>query len=93
MEIPSIAVRLDPEMDKSLRQYIYDLTKESIDQAKKDAVIDKEYLRKGEAATYIGISPKILNDWINKGLKTSVIEGVTLISKSNITEFLIDNER
>lgn len=88
----SISVRLDPEMDTSLRKYIYELTRESIDQVRKETALSKEWLRKGEAAKYIGISPKILNDWIGKGLKTSVVEGITMISKSNISNFLIDYE-
>lgn len=93
MEVPSIAVHLDPEMDKSLREYICTLTRESIDQVRKEASLSKEWLRKGEASKFIGISPKILNDWIDKGLKTSVVEGVTLISKNSITEFLIEHEK
>ncbi|WCG32623.1 DNA-binding protein [Enterococcus dispar] len=85
-------VTLSSEQSESLQKYIYELTSQTIDQVRREAGLSKEWLRKGEAADFIGISSNTLSQWVEDGLKVSIVNGVQLISKAEISRFLIEHQ-
>lgn len=85
-------VTLSKEQSESLQKYIYKLTHDTVEQVRREAALSKEWLRKGEAAEYLDIAHTTLNRWIDAGLKVSTVNGVQLISKQAINEFLIEHQ-
>lgn len=86
-------ITLNNEQSDSLQKYIYNITSEAVKRAREDASMEKEWLRKGEMADFIGIARTTLDSWIDEGLKISIVNGVTLISKKEVTRFLIDHQK
>lgn len=90
--MPEFMITLSQDQSRDLQRSIYEMTTQAIEQVKKDAGLSKEWLRKGEMCDYIGISRSTLELWIKDGLKNSVINGVTLISKTAINEYIIEHQ-
>lgn len=86
-------VTLSGEQSETLQKYIYELATNAVNQVRKEAGLQKEWLRKGEMAEFIGIARTTLDSWIDEGLKISIVNGVTLISKKEVTRFLIDHQK
>lgn len=87
-----IAVLLSEEQSKALQAYVYQLVTKSVADARRDAGMDKPFLNKKEAAAYIPVSETTLNKWIhNYGLPVHIIEGVSLVSKKELIEFVLNN--
>lgn len=85
-------VTLSPDQSESLQKYLYEITSKTIEQVRREAGLSKEWLRKGEAAEWIGISINTLSQWIDEGLRVSIVNGVQLISKAEISRFLIEHQ-
>ena len=85
-------VTLSPDQSESLQKYLYEITSKTIEQVRREAGLSKEWLRKGEAAEWIGISINTLSLWIEDGLRVSIVNGVQLISKAEISRFLIEHQ-
>lgn len=86
-------VMLSSEQSETLQKFIYELATNAVEQVRKEAGLQKEWLRKGEMAEFIGIARTTLDSWIDEGLKISIVNGVTLISKKEVTSFLIDHQK
>lgn len=86
-------VMLSNEQSETLQKFIYELASSAVEQVRKEAGLQKEWLRKGEMAEFIGIARTTLDSWIDAGLKISIVNGVTLISKKEVTRFLIDHQK
>ncbi|MBT2731660.1 helix-turn-helix domain-containing protein [Carnobacterium sp. ISL-102] len=52
----------------------------------------KEWLKQKEACEWLNISYGTLQLWRSKGLKIATVEGITLISKTEINRFLKENQ-
>lgn len=55
---------------------------------KKEENFGKEWLKQKKVCEYLDISYGTLQLWRTKGLQCSVVEGITLISKTEINRFL-----
>ena len=84
-----VAHVLTSEQLNDLSSQLHKVLSQSVEQVRREAGLNKEWLKKKEAAAYIGISRTTLDDWIQAGLKISLVNGVQLISKKDITEFLV----
>lgn len=80
-----ITVMLDDNDSKSLRETVYSIITNEIDRARRDASLDKQYLRRREGAEFAGVSPSTFDSWY---LPSHKIQGVVLYSKKDITEFI-----
>lgn len=85
-------VMLSAEQSESLQKSIYEVTSKAVEKVRREAGLSKEWLRKGETCKYIGIANSTLDRWIAEGLKISIVNGVQLISKKAINEFLIKHQ-
>lgn len=86
-------LKLDDNFLEELTTNIRSLYQETIEVARRDAGISKDYLSIPEAMKYIGVSRNTLtNNFINKGLSTYTIEGKTWVKKSEINEFIASHK-
>lgn len=54
--------------------------------------VQKAYLNQTECATYLGVSAATLHKFILKGLKTTMIDGVTRIKITDADEFMKEHQ-
>lgn len=87
----ALQVILPDEAAESLRQNIYSLITDTVETARKDAGLNKQWVNKKGAYEYAGVSYKTLKEWINQGLPVHVIDGVQLLSKSEIDQFILNH--
>ena len=67
--------------------------REAIATAKQqEASYGKEWLKQKEACEWLNISYGTLQLWRSKGLQVATVEGITLISKTEINRFLKENQ-
>lgn len=92
IEEVKIRVILDAEMEKQLKQYIYELTLNSIEQAKRSVSLDKDFLKKGKMAEWLGISFNTLSQWEIKGCPSCIIGGIQLFSKKEVSEWVLSHK-
>lgn len=86
-------LKLDDNFLEELTANIRSLYQETIEVARRDAGISKDYLSIPEAMKYIGVSRNTLtNNFISKGLNTYTIEGKTWVKKSELNEFIASHK-
>ncbi|AIM25779.1 hypothetical protein QQG09_09475 [Melissococcus plutonius] len=85
----NIQVMLTDEQSASLKEYIFNITKESIKEARQDSGLDKPFLKQGMMAKYLGISVNTLKKLETYGLKSVTIDGLKLYSKEETIKFLL----
>lgn len=86
-------VMLTEEQSASLKQYIFELTKDSIEEAKRVAGLDKPFLKQNEMAKYLGISVNSLKKLETYGLPSITIDGLRLYSKEEAVKFLLEHQK
>lgn len=86
-----ISVFLDGKQVQAIQERVYRLVTDSVETAKRDAGISQKWLRKGQAATYAGVSPNTYAAWVRQGLPCHVIHGITLFAKSDIDFYILHN--
>lgn len=79
---------LNDELKVLLTLAIQELLQESVQREKKS----KDWMQQKEVCEWLEISFSTLQKWRATGLKVSVIQGKTLISKQEITRFLVDHQ-
>lgn len=83
----NIPLKLDSEFLGEYKLLLINLAKETIEEVK-SGYSQKEYMNKKEAAEYIGISFNTLKKFEREGLKIINVDGVQLIKRNDIDEFL-----
>lgn len=87
-----LPLKLSDEFTKTYEELIIKITKDTIEKTQ-NGLGYKPYMNKKEAAQYIGISYNTLCKFIECGLPVIEIDGVKLISKKQIDEFLEKNKQ
>jgi excisionase family DNA binding protein len=86
-------VILTPDLEKKLRNYFYQVAKESIEQVRVETSLSKEIFRLGEACEYLSVSRSTLKKFIReKGLKVSIIGDCQFIRKEELARFIKEYE-
>ncbi|AYE37799.1 DNA-binding protein [Companilactobacillus zhachilii] len=83
-----ITVMLDEHDSDALRKQVYTIVTNSIEQARRDSGLDRQYLKRKDAAKYAGVSPTTLDNW---KLPVHRIDGIVLYSKKDIQAFIESN--
>lgn len=87
-----LQIVLSDEQANSLEKSVVEVITKSLEYGNSKWA-SKEWLRKGECAEHMGIARTTLDSWIKKGLKVSVVQGVQLISKQALNEFLQEHQQ
>lgn len=89
----SMEVMLNEVQTAELKKYIFELTRESIELAQKNAGLDKPFLKQKFMAEFLGISVNTLKDWQKQGLPAIVLDGVILYSKEEVTKWILQHQK
>ncbi|WP_290032802.1 helix-turn-helix domain-containing protein [Ligilactobacillus cholophilus] len=85
-------VVLDEQQRKELSNDIYNTVKNAISKAKQEEQHAKPYLNKKEMAKWLGVSTDTIYKFIRNGLPVANIDGMQLIGKETIINFLKEHE-
>lgn len=86
-------VYLSEEQSNELKRYIFDITKQSIEEAKKNAGLDKPFLKQKYMAEFLGISVNSLKKLEIEGLPSVTLDGLKLYSKEEITKWMLGHQK
>ncbi|UJF15010.1 DNA-binding protein [Jeotgalibaca sp. MA1X17-3] len=89
----NLQVTLNEEQTADLKRYIFELTKESIEQAKKNAGLDKPFLKQIHMSNYLGISVNTLKKLELEGLPSITLDGLKLYSKEEVSKWILQHQR
>lgn len=79
---------LAKDQEESIRLRVSSIINNAIENNMAVKYLGRDFLRIGEAADYLGVTPATLNKFIRMGLAVSIIDGTKLISKENIKIFV-----
>ncbi|WP_125588374.1 hypothetical protein [Companilactobacillus jidongensis] len=80
-----ISVMLSEDQSNALKQEIYTIVTKSIEDARRDAALDKQYLKRKDAIKFAGVSGSTYDSWL---LPSHKIQGVVLYAKKDILDFI-----
>jgi hypothetical protein len=85
-------IMLSEDQKTSLGDDIYKLVTSSVEKARKDASLNnKDFFRKKEACKYLGVSNNTFDHFIEDGLNYHVVRGITLYSKQEIKQYVLEH--
>ncbi|GEO65050.1 helix-turn-helix domain-containing protein [Companilactobacillus nantensis] len=85
-------ITLSKDQKASLGEDIYKVVINSVDKARKDASLDsKDFFRKKEACKYLGVSNNTFDHFIEDGLTYHIVRGITLYSKEEIKQYILEH--
>lgn len=89
----NIQVYLSEEQSKDLKQYIYTIAKEGIEEAKRNANLDQPLLKQKYMAEYLGISVNSLKKLELEGLPSVTLDGLKLYSKDEAVKWILGHQK
>lgn len=88
-----VSFDIEDSFQKDFTAMLAIAAREAIATAKQqEASYGKEWLKQKEACEWLNISYGTLQLWRSKGLQVATVEGITLISKTEINRFLKENQ-
>lgn len=81
----SISVMLNEHDSNELRKQVYTIVTNEIERARRDAGLDKQYLKRKDAIKFAGVSGSTYDHW---GIPVHQIDGITLYNKKDIQSFI-----
>lgn len=84
----SIEFVLSKDQEESIRMHVNSIVDDAVEKNVAVKYLGRDFLRIGETAEYLGITPATLKKFIRMGLAVSIIDGTKLISKENIRKFV-----
>lgn len=89
----NVQVLLSEEQSTELKKYIFELTRESIEQAQKNAGLDKPFLKQKYMAEWLGISRNTLMKLEIEGLPSITLDGLKLYSKEEVSKWILLHQK
>lgn len=89
----NLKVMLSDEQGKALKQYIFQLTQESIEEARRSAGLDKPFLKQKYMAEWLGVSVNTLKSWQAQGLPSILLDGIVLYSKDEVSKWVLQHQK
>lgn len=86
-------VTLNEEQSNSLKQYIYQITQEGIEEARRNAGLDKPFLKQKYCAEWLGISVNTLKKMESQGLPSITIDGIVMYSKDEVSKWILSHQK
>ncbi|HJA90181.1 MAG TPA: helix-turn-helix domain-containing protein [Candidatus Jeotgalibaca merdavium] len=86
-------VVLSQEQSNQLKQYVFEITREGIEEARNSAKLDKPFLRQKFMAEWLGISVNTLIKLESEGLPSIPINGLKFFSKEEVSKWLMQRQK
>ncbi|EMJ7923649.1 TPA: hypothetical protein ACGVYF_001342 [Enterococcus faecium] len=87
-----ITVMLDKQQTNQLKNYVFEMTKEAIDQARIDAGLERPFLKGKEMAKYLNVSYTTFLKFKRMGLPVILLEKMELFSKEECKKWILSHQ-
>ena len=84
-----ITVMLDKQQTNQLKNYVFEMTKEAIDQARIDTGLERPFLKGKEMAKYLNVSYTTFLKFKRMGLPVILLEKMELFSKEECKKWIL----
>lgn len=88
----NLQIPLPPEMGEEIKQMFRSMAWDVIKEVKDQRNELKPFMTQKQCCEILGISFTTMQKWRNQGLKLTVIDGKTLVSRDTLIEFLKSHE-
>lgn len=86
--MPELKIPIPETFGDELKIMIRNAAAQAIEEAVKRETTGREWMEQKQACEWLGISFGTLQVWRKQGLKVAVVQGKTLLSKTEINRFL-----
>lgn len=83
-----LTVILPEELNEQLKAQVHTTIMKAIEEARHDVGLDKQFLKKGAAIKWCGVSHTTFTTWVERGMPSILLDGVQLYSKDQMSEWL-----
>ncbi|HAP6123672.1 TPA: hypothetical protein IVD43_001987 [Enterococcus faecium] len=87
-----ITVMLDKQQTNQLKNYVFEMTKEAIDQARIDTGLERPFLKGKEMAKYLNVSYTTFLKFKKMGLPVILLEKMELFSKEECKKWILSHQ-
>lgn len=87
-----IGVILDQEQTKNLKNYVFEITKEAIDQARLDTGLETPFLKGKQMSQYLNVSYGTFLKFKRLGLPVIKVDSIELYSKEEVKKWLLSHQ-
>lgn len=89
-----IRVKLADEQEQDLKKYFYEISLDTLQQAKKDLALDRDLVNRSEIQQWLDVSPQFLEEMMANGLPYTLIGTKKyFFSKQEVRKFIIEFKR
>lgn len=90
--VEGITVMLDKQQTNQLKKYVFEMTKEAIDQARIDSGLERPFLKGKEMAKYLNVSYTTFLKFKKMGLPIILLEKMELFSKEECKKWILGHQ-
>lgn len=87
-----ITVMLDKQQTNQLKNYVFEMIKEAIDQARIDTGLERPFLKGKEMAKYLNVSYTTFLKFKRMGLPVILLEKMELFSKEECKKWILSHQ-
>ena len=87
-----ITVMLDKQQTNQLKNYVFEMTKAAIDQARIDTGLERPFLKGKEMAKYLNVSYTTFLKFKRMGLPVILLEKMELFSKEECKKWILSHQ-
>lgn len=89
-----VKILLADDQESEFKKYLYQLTLDVLNQARKDLHMDRDLLNKKEMASWLGISQVKLDELIREGMPISILgERTFFLSKQEVRNWILTHNK
>lgn len=86
-----VEIKLTDDMEKLIKNEVYELVMNTISEVKRDTNINKIWVKKGECAKFFGVSFVTFSKWVDiYGAPSHIIDGIMLFNTKEIGKWLMN---
>ena len=90
--MPELKIPIPDTFGDELKIMIRNAAAQAIEEAVKRETTGREWMNQKEACEWLGISFGTISAWRKQGLRVAVVQGKTLLSKTEINRFLEEHQ-
>lgn len=90
--MPELKIPIPETFGDELKIMIRNAAAQAIEEAVKRETTGREWMNQKEACEWLGISFGTISAWRKQGLRVAVVQGKTLLSKTEINRFLEEHQ-
>lgn len=88
----NLQIPIPDTLQDELKTMIRNAAAQAIEEAVKRETTGREWMEQKQACEWLGISFGTLQGWRKRGLKVAVVQGKTLLSKTEVNRFLAEHQ-